>query len=64
MQFQGVQQDPWGGTRAGFDAKTEFNRRDFGLTWNVALDGGGVLVGEKVTIELEVEAVKKAEPTD
>ncbi len=55
---------PWGGTRAGFDAKTEFNRRDFGLTWNVALDGGGVLVGEKVTIELEVEAVKKAEPTE
>jgi polyisoprenoid-binding protein YceI len=64
VQFQGVQQDPWGGTRAGFDAKTEFNRRDFGLTWNVALDGGGVLVGEKVTVELEIEAVKSAEPTD
>jgi polyisoprenoid-binding protein YceI len=64
VQFHGVQQDPWGGTRAGFDARTEFNRKDFGLTWNVALDGGGVLVGDKITVELEVEAVRSAAPTD
>jgi polyisoprenoid-binding protein YceI len=63
VEFNGVQQDPWGGTRAGFDAKTEFSRKDFGLEWNVALDGGGVLVGDKVTIELEIEAVKKADET-
>src|SRR5450631_1334717 len=57
VEFNGVQQDPWGGTRAGFDAKTEFSRKDFGLEWNVALEGGGVLVGDKVTVELEIEAV-------
>ena len=63
VEFNGIQQDPWGGTRGGFDAKTEFSRKDFGLEWNVALEGGGVLVGDKVTIELEVEAVKKADET-
>ncbi len=61
VEFNGVQQDPWGGTRAGFEATTEFNRKDFGLAFNVALEGGGVLVGEKVTIEIEVEAVKAAD---
>jgi len=61
VEFNGIQQDPWGGTRAGFDAKTEFSRKDFGLEWNVALEGGGVLVGDKVTVELEVEAVKQAD---
>jgi polyisoprenoid-binding protein YceI len=58
-EFNGVQQDPWGGTRAGFEAHTEFNRKDFGLEWNVALEGGGVLVGDKVTVDLEVEAVRQ-----
>jgi polyisoprenoid-binding protein YceI len=58
LEFNGVSADPWGGTRAGFTAKTEVNRRDFGLEWNVALDTGGVLVGEKVKIELEIEAVR------
>jgi polyisoprenoid-binding protein YceI len=59
LEFNGVQQDPWGGLRAGFDAKTQFNRKDFGLEWNVALEGGGVMVGDKVTVELEIEAIKK-----
>ena len=59
LEFAGVQNDPWGGTRAGFEATTKFNRKDFGLTWNVAVEGGGLLVGETVTIELFVEAVKK-----
>jgi len=58
LEFNGVERDPWGGTRAGFTATTEVNRKDWGLEWNVPLDGGGLLVGEKVKITLEVEAVK------
>jgi polyisoprenoid-binding protein YceI len=58
-EFTGVQRDPWGGTRAGFEARTEFSRRDFGLEWNVPLDGGGVLVGDRVSVELEIEAIAK-----
>ena len=54
--------DPWGGERAGFSAKTAIHRGDFGLLWNQALETGGVLVGEKVEIELEVEAVKAEQP--
>ena len=52
--------DPWGGTRTGFSAKTSISRKDFGLTWNVALEAGGFLVGDKIEITLEIEAVKKA----
>jgi len=58
LDFAGVSPDPWGGTRAGFEATTEINRKDFGLTWNVAVEGGGVLVGEKVKIVLDVQLVK------
>jgi polyisoprenoid-binding protein YceI len=54
----GSGRDPWGGERAGFSAKTSINRKDFGLTWNQALETGGVLVGEKVEITLDVEAVR------
>lgn len=57
LEFDGVSGDPWGGTRAGFTAKGEINRKDFGLEWNVALESGGVLVGDKIKIELDVEAV-------
>ena len=58
LEFDGVSPDPWGGTRAAFSATTEINRKDFGLEWNVALETGGVLVGDKVKVELEIEAVK------
>jgi polyisoprenoid-binding protein YceI len=58
LEFDGVSPDPWGGTRAGFTARTEINRKDWGMDFNVALDTGGVLVGEKIKIELEIEAVK------
>jgi polyisoprenoid-binding protein YceI len=58
LTFDGVQKDPWGGTRAGFTAETEVSRKDWELTWNVALETGGVLVGDKVKIELDVELVK------
>jgi polyisoprenoid-binding protein YceI len=55
-----VNPDPWGGTRIGLEGKTEISRKDFGLTWNVAIEGGGILVGDSVKIELDVEAVKQA----
>jgi len=57
--FEGEGQDPWGGTRAAFSAETKIDRRDFGLTWNQALEAGGVLVGHDVTIDLQVQAVKE-----
>ncbi|AKQ65635.1 hypothetical protein A176_002547 [Myxococcus hansupus] len=54
----GVGKDPWGNTKAAFEAKTSVDRRDFGLTWNQALETGGVLVGEKIEIAIEIQAVK------
>jgi len=53
-------QDPWGNLRLGLSASTKFNRKDYGLTWNAALEAGGVLVGEDVAITLDVEFVKAA----
>ena len=50
--------DPWGNTRVGLSATTRINRKDFGLTWNSALETGGVLVGDEVTITLDVQFVK------
>ena len=58
LEFEGVEGDPWGGTRVGFSAEGEINRKDFGMEWNVVLETGGLLVGEKVKITLDVEAVK------
>lgn len=51
--------DPYGNIKTGFSAKTSFNRKDFGLHWNQALETGGVLVGEKVDIELDLEAAQQ-----
>ena len=58
--WEGTGKDPWGGERAGFSATATIDRRDFGLEWNKVLETGGVLVGEKVELQLEVEAVKQA----
>ncbi len=58
-EYAGSAKDPWGNERAGFSAKASLDRRDFGLVWNAALEAGGVLVGEKVEIAIELEAVKK-----
>lgn len=58
LEFDGVAQDPWGNTKAGFSAEGEINRKDFGMEWNAALETGGVLVGDKVKIVLEIEALK------
>lgn len=51
--------DPWGNTRRGASASTKINRKDYGLTWNKALEAGGVVVGEEVRISLEVEMIKE-----
>lgn len=50
--------DPWGNTRVGLAARTKIHRKDFGLTWNQALEAGGVLVGDEVAIEIDVQAVQ------
>jgi polyisoprenoid-binding protein YceI len=50
--------DPWGNTRLAVSGTTKINRKDYGLTWNAALETGGILVGEEITITLEVEFVK------
>ncbi len=60
FEFGGEALDPFGNTRIGFEGKTEVNRRDFNLTWNAALDTGGVLVSEKITLEFEISAIKQA----
>jgi polyisoprenoid-binding protein YceI len=57
VEFLGIGGDPWGGTRAGFEATTEINRKDFGVSFNGIVDGGKVLVGDKVQIHLAIEAV-------
>jgi polyisoprenoid-binding protein YceI len=56
----GQAKDPWGNERAAFSAKTSLDRKDFGLTWNQALETGGVMVGERVDLEIEIEAVRQA----
>ena len=56
-EFNGVAVDPFGATRAGFSGTTVISRKDFGLTWNAALETGGVLVGDKVTINVDAEFV-------
>jgi polyisoprenoid-binding protein YceI len=62
LEFQGSAVDPFGNNRTGFEGKTTINRKDWGLTWNAALETGGVLIGEKVKVELDVSAIKRVEP--
>lgn len=57
VDYHGKAVDPWGNDRVGFSATASLNRKAFGLTWNQALEAGGVLVGETVEIELDVQAV-------
>ena len=61
VTFEGKAQSPWGTTSVGFSATTKINRKDFNLTWNQALETGGVLVGDDVTINIELELVQQAE---
>lgn len=60
VEYGGRAKDPWGNERVGFIATTSLDRRDFGLQWNQVLEAGGVLVGDRVDVELEVQAVKAA----
>jgi polyisoprenoid-binding protein YceI len=60
VEVTGRVRDPWGAERVAATAHTSIDRRDFGLAWNVALEAGGVLVGEKVEIEIAVEVVRQA----
>jgi polyisoprenoid-binding protein YceI len=61
VEYLGAGGDPWGGLRAGFSARTEIDRDDFGASGNVVLETGGLLIGKKVQIELEIEAVRRTE---
>jgi polyisoprenoid-binding protein YceI len=58
VDLEGRTKDPWGGERVGFSAKGKIDRRDFGLTWNQVLEAGGVVVGNDIKINLDVQAVK------
>lgn len=61
VEYSGIAKNPWGMEMAGFSGKTVINRKDWGLNWNAALEAGGVLVGEDVTIEIDLEIVKAPE---
>jgi polyisoprenoid-binding protein YceI len=61
FEYTGTAVDPYGNTRVGLDGKTTVNRKDWGVNWNAALEAGGVLVSEKVTLEFEVSAIRTAE---
>ena len=60
VEYSGKTKDPWGNERVGFTAKTAIERQDVGLTWNQVLEAGGVMVGDRIAIEIEVETVKQS----
>jgi polyisoprenoid-binding protein YceI len=62
VEYNGQAKSPYGKTSAGFDAQTRINRKDWGLVWNVALETGGVLVGDEIKIDIELELVKQEQP--
>ncbi|MCX5192915.1 YceI family protein [Streptomyces sp. NBC_00249] len=59
FEFQGSATDPYGNLRVGFEGSAPISRKDYGITWNAALEGGGVLVGDKVVLEFEVSAIRQ-----
>ena len=58
VTYLGVAKDPWGNEKAAFEASVRLNRKDFGLTWNAALETGGLLVGDDVDVQLNVQATR------
>jgi polyisoprenoid-binding protein YceI len=63
VTYEGYARDPWGADRAVASARTTLNREDFGITWNMALETGGILVSKEVQLEINLEAVMRA-PTN
>jgi len=61
FEYTGTAVDPYGNTRIGFEGKTTVNRKDWGVNWNAALEAGGVLVSENVTLEFDVSAIRSAD---
>jgi polyisoprenoid-binding protein YceI len=59
-EINGPMKDPWGGKRIGFSAETAINRKDWGLAWNVALEAGGILVGDTIKLSIDAELVEAA----
>jgi polyisoprenoid-binding protein YceI len=57
LDINGFTRDPYGGTRAGFSATTEIDRKDFGISTNIPMDGGGVVIGDRIQIFIEIEAI-------
>lgn len=64
VEYDGLVEDPWGGKRAAFTVRGELEREAWGMTWNVALEKGGVLVSKKLQLEIEVQAVRSAEEAE
>ena len=60
LEFEGAAKDPFGNDRIGFEGSLVINRKDWNITWNAALETGGVLVSDKVTLEFEISAIKQA----
>ena len=60
FEFEGASQDPFGNQRIGFDGSVTISRKDYGITWNAALETGGVLVSDKIVLEFEISAIKAA----
>lgn len=60
LEFTGAAKDPFGNTRVGFEGQTTINRSDYGVTWNAALETGGVLVSEKITLVFDISAIEQA----
>jgi polyisoprenoid-binding protein YceI len=59
VEYGGRTTDPYGNVRAAFSTSTSINRKEFGLNWNMALEAGGVMVGDRVDVEIEVEAIRR-----
>lgn len=59
FEFQGQATDPFGNNRIGFEGTTTINRKDYGVTWNAALETGGVLVGDKIVLQFDISAVRQ-----
>ena len=57
VEFFGTETDPWGGTRVGFEGSTEISRKDFGVDFNIPMDGGRLLIGDKIAVTVAVQAV-------